>query len=183
MDVLDLPEVPPAKRSARLQAWIAAQSTADEAARALIEDLGSLLDEDELARFLNAEKLWIPLSALAERARGRRASTLWAWASIAASVTGSWADHAAGFACRAVASDPSDERAWSAYEQRVSEDAIEPVVWESLDAWLADPALRSAIALPALAVLERRAAEWPRPRDLALLRERRARADGAKGAH
>lgn len=174
IDVLDLPQVPPAKRSAQLRAWIAAQPSADEAARALSSDLATLLDEDDLAAFLNAEKLWMPLSSLAERVSGRAASTLWAWAASAASITGSWADHGASFACRAIASEPSDERAWTVFEQCVSEDSVDPVVWESLDEWLADPARRSPLATRALSVLERCAGHWIRPRDAERLAERRA---------
>ncbi len=177
VDLLDLPQSPAAKRSARLAAWIDEQPSADEAARALTEDLRSLLDEDELGRFLVAENLWIPLTKLAGRTRGRAASTLWAWASIAASLTGAWADHATSFACRALESDPSDELAWREFERCASDEFIDPTLWESLDEWLSDPARRASLALPALRVLDRCSAHWPRERDVERLARLRARAE------
>lgn len=174
MDVLDLPQVPEAKRRARLAAWIAAQRSAEAAAQALTEDLGSLLEDDELERFLAAERVWVPLTELAGRTSGRAASTLWAWASTAARLTGEWADHATSFACHALESDAGNELAWRAFEGCVSDESIDPALWESLDAWHADASQRTALLLPALSVLARCSAYWPRARDIERLATLRA---------
>lgn len=176
MEVLDVAVAKASRRRATLVAWIAEQPDGRSAGATLVRELEALLDDDELAQLLDADDLWTPLANLAEASDGRTASTLWAWASVAANVRGALADHASDFALRAVREDPSHEVAWRAFEACVTGDRVEPTIWEALDEWCGAASGRATFAVRAIRALDRGAQGWIDPRDNDRLREAKRRA-------
>lgn len=68
--ILELPSVPAEKRRAWLEFWVASQP-AQLAVSAFVHELAPLLSEAEIASFLDAERLWVPLSGSLERLKSK----------------------------------------------------------------------------------------------------------------